>query len=100
MNAGCIAAVTLGCAAVAGDLWRRTIPNWLTCGGVAAGVLCGIATSGVRGAAQGRFREIKTDIDGQPRKGRLDVGCDQISQAPILNRPLTAADVGPLWSLE
>jgi len=54
--------------------------------------------SEVQRAAQGRFREIKTDIDGQPRKGRLDVGCDQISQAPILNRPLTAADVGPSWN--
>jgi poly(beta-D-mannuronate) lyase len=40
-----------------------------------------------------------TDIDGQPREGRLDVGCDQIhgADAAVTNRPLTAADVGPSW---
>lgn len=40
---------------------------------------------------------MKIDIDGQPRKGRLDAGCDQLSIDPITSRPLTAADVGPEW---
>jgi poly(beta-D-mannuronate) lyase len=51
----------------------------------------------LRRAADGDLRAIKTDIDGQPRAGRLDVGCDQISDAPVTNRPLTPADVGPSW---
>jgi poly(beta-D-mannuronate) lyase len=53
--------------------------------------------SPVRSASDGKFAEIKTDFDGQPRSKRRDVGCDQISTAPILNRPLKPADVGPAW---
>ncbi|HTN37859.1 MAG TPA: hypothetical protein VL053_12345, partial [Arachidicoccus sp.] len=26
-----------------------------------------------------------TDIDGQPRKGQLNIGADQISDAPVIN---------------
>ena len=55
------------------------------------------AESPVVGAAEGNFPAVMTDIDGQPRKGRADVGCDQLSDAPITNRPLTARDVGPAW---
>lgn len=55
------------------------------------------AASPVRGAGEGNFPNIKSDIDGQPRTGKFDSGCDQISDAPIANRPLTAADVGPSW---
>jgi poly(beta-D-mannuronate) lyase len=55
------------------------------------------ADSPVRGAAQGDFPQVKTDMDGQPRIGRLDVGSDQISDSPITLRPLTASDVGPSW---
>jgi len=29
--------------------------------------------------------------------GRLDVGCDQVSDKPIKRRPLGVADVGPAW---
>jgi prepilin peptidase CpaA len=39
----------LGCAAVASDLRRGTIPNWLTAGGVTAGLACGLASEGARG---------------------------------------------------
>jgi prepilin peptidase CpaA len=46
-----IVAVGLGCAAVTTDLRRRTIPNWLTGGGVAAGLVCGWWSGGVRGVA-------------------------------------------------
>ena len=35
------------------------------------------------------------DIDGQKRNEPFDVGADEISQLPILNRPLTATQVGP-----
>jgi poly(beta-D-mannuronate) lyase len=50
-----------------------------------------------RAAGGGAFPTIRTDIDGQSRIGRYDVGCDQLSDAPITNRPLTSADVGPSW---
>jgi poly(beta-D-mannuronate) lyase len=52
-------------------------------------------------AAQGDVADIKSDIDGQPRpdeKGKYDIGCDQLSDARISNRPLAAKDVGPSWS--
>jgi len=35
------------------------------------------------------------DIEGQPRDDRPDIGADEISDAPVQYRPLTAADVGP-----
>jgi poly(beta-D-mannuronate) lyase len=48
-------------------------------------------------AAAGDFsQQIKIDIDGQPRSGRYDVGADEVSSAPVTNRPLTPADVGPM----
>ena len=53
--------------------------------------------SPVRGAAEGSFPKIKTDMDGHPRTGKLDVGSDQISNAYVELRPLTADDVGPSW---
>jgi hypothetical protein len=31
------------------------------------------------------------------QRRRLDAGCDELSDAPITLRPLTAADVGPEW---
>lgn len=50
-----------------------------------------------RQAAEGAFAAITHDIDGHPRTGRFDVGCDQASELPPLNRPLTPADAGPSW---
>ena len=61
------------------------------------GLMRPVADSPARGAAEGDFTAVKTDFDGQPRPERHDVGCDQISDAPVTNRPLTAADVGPSW---
>jgi len=55
------------------------------------------SNSSAHGAVEGDFPSVKTDMDGQPRSARTDVGCDQISDAPITHRPLTAADVGPSW---
>ena len=61
------------------------------------GLMRPAADSPARGAAEGNFAAVKTDIDGQPRATPPDAGCDQISDAPITNRPLSAADVGPAW---
>ena len=64
----------------------------------ADGLLRPAADSPARGSAEGNFPVVKNDIDGQPRPGeKLDAGCDQSSTAPIANRPLAAADVGPGW---
>lgn len=60
-------------------------------------ILRPLKDSPVRGAAEGNFEKVKTDIDGQKRDGKLDVGCDQISDDPVINRPLKAEDVGPAW---
>jgi poly(beta-D-mannuronate) lyase len=54
--------------------------------------------SPARGAAEGDVAQFSKDIDGQPRPAKAaDAGCDQASDAPVANRPLTAADVGPSW---
>lgn len=53
--------------------------------------------SPVIGAAQGENKGIQMDIDDQPRGPKRDVGCDQVVDAPVTNRPLTASDVGPSW---
>jgi poly(beta-D-mannuronate) lyase len=60
------------------------------------GLIRPLGDSPVHRAAMGDY-QVPTDIDGQPRVAPYDVGCDQISDAPIENRPLTAGDVGPAW---
>ena len=62
-----------------------------------SGLLRAGKDAAVRGAAEVESANIKTDIDGQPRDGKFDVGCDQVSDTPITNRPLKATDVGPAW---
>ena len=48
------------------------------------------------GKATGGFRYVKIDMDGQKRGWwRRDVGADEFSTKPIVNRILTPADVGP-----
>ncbi|MFM1769796.1 MAG: hypothetical protein RJA22_2325 [Verrucomicrobiota bacterium] len=49
------------------------------------------------GAGQGSYPQAANDFDGQPRTVPPDVGADQISVAPISNKPLVLSDVGPLW---
>jgi len=49
MTAVAVAAVALGGAATIIDLRARTIPNWLSAGGLAAGLVCGLMTEGPRG---------------------------------------------------
>lgn len=46
-----VVALALGCGALVADLRGGTIPNWLTGGGVAAGLLCGGWSGGLWGAA-------------------------------------------------
>jgi poly(beta-D-mannuronate) lyase len=53
--------------------------------------------SPVRGAAQGDYPEVNTDMDGQDRGRPRDVGSDQFSDRPIRSRPLNESDVGPGW---
>jgi poly(beta-D-mannuronate) lyase len=55
------------------------------------------ADSPVRGAAEEDFQFVKTDMDGQERKGRADIGSDQFSNDRKTVRPLTPPDVGPPW---
>ncbi len=56
------------------------------------------ATAGpARRAVAANHASLKTDVDGQPRTAPGDIGSDQISSAPVVRRPLTAADVGPAW---
>ena len=40
------------------------------------------------------FSFVADDVEGQPRT-TADIGADELSSAPVLRRPLTAADVGP-----
>jgi poly(beta-D-mannuronate) lyase len=56
-----------------------------------------VAEGPLWGAAEGEFATVTTDIDGQSRPAKRDVGCDQISKQPVLQRPLTVADLGPSW---
>jgi prepilin peptidase CpaA len=49
MTAAEMAALAVGSTAVASDLYGGTIPNWLTGGGVAAGLACGLWSAGARG---------------------------------------------------
>ena len=44
--------------------------------------------------AKGSYPAITVDIDGQKRKGILDVGADEVTGERIANRLLSAADVG------
>jgi poly(beta-D-mannuronate) lyase len=49
------------------------------------------------GSAEGDFSFITADMDGQPRFAVYDVGADQFSMEPVINRPLAPNDVGPRW---
>ncbi len=55
------------------------------------------AGSPVVDAAAESYPQVTLDIDGQPRLDPKDIGCDERSEAGIVNRPLTASEVGPLW---
>ena len=61
----------------------------------AAGIFRPLSSSPAIDASVGSYSEVSVDLDGQPRSGPRDVGADEASSAPTLNRPLTPADVGP-----
>jgi poly(beta-D-mannuronate) lyase len=52
-------------------------------------------SSPVIDASQGSFPFITTDMDGQLRDAKPDIGADEVSLAVVARRPLTPADVGP-----
>jgi poly(beta-D-mannuronate) lyase len=43
------------------------------------------------------LKKIVADYAGRQRVGSPDIGCDEISQAEVVNRPLRPNDVGPSW---
>ena len=47
--------------------------------------------------AEGDFPAIGHDILGRERKGAKDAGALELTEGTVLNRPLTAVDVGPRW---
>jgi hypothetical protein len=53
--------------------------------------------SPARGTAKAVYPKITHDMDGQKRPGQPDVGADQISTKPIIHKPLSRKDVGPVW---
>ncbi len=55
--------------------------------------------SPVLDAAAGTYDTVTQDMDGQNRVGLKDIGADEVSSLPVLNVPLTAADVGPVSPL-
>lgn len=63
----------------------------------AGGLLRPAAESPAIDAAEGDHADVTQDIDGQPRAGRKDAGCDERSDAPAGRKPLGRGDVGPDW---
>jgi poly(beta-D-mannuronate) lyase len=47
------------------------------------------------GEAVGSYRFVNIAVDGQTRRGKLDIGADQFGRGKVTNRILTLADVGP-----
>ena len=45
--------------------------------------------------ATGTYTYVTNDLDQQGRSGTKDAGADEFTTGPVLNRPLTASDVGP-----
>jgi len=45
-------------------------------------------------------QEVVADYGGRRRVGSPDIGCDEVSEAAIANRPLRPEDVGPSWNRE
>jgi poly(beta-D-mannuronate) lyase len=40
---------------------------------------------------------LTTDMDGQKRGSKPDIGADELSSAPVARRPMTPRGVGPTW---
>jgi poly(beta-D-mannuronate) lyase len=55
------------------------------------------SSSSIIDKAEGMYDFIKTDIEGHPRKGKKDIGCDEYSDEEGGRAPLTGNSVGPEW---
>ncbi len=44
--------------------------------------------------------DVSTDMDGQIRDGKKDIGADEYSDSIIIRHPLTADEVGPEWIIK
>lgn len=55
------------------------------------------AASSAVNAAVGRYEFVITDLDGQKRDDKKDVGADEYSPLELKKLPLQKTDVGPLW---
>lgn len=53
--------------------------------------------SKIKDKAAGSFPYVDKDIQGQNRKGKKDVGCDEVDDSEKRNKALTGSDVGPSW---
>lgn len=44
--------------------------------------------------------ELSTDMDGQPRDDKKDVGADELSDDGVIYHPLSSKEVGPKWMMQ
>jgi len=44
--------------------------------------------------------DVETDMDGQSRDSKKDVGADEFSESKLIRHPLTAEEVGPEWIIK
>lgn len=78
------------------DAFRQLDPQMIRTGD---GVWQPSVGSPLRGAAL-PVTAVEQDIHGQPRPPQhVDVGCDQASDEPVINVPLTVDAVGPRWDV-
>ena len=54
-------------------------------------------SSAAYNSALGNYPEVISDFDGQLRTDPKDVGADEFSIDPIIYRPITPTEVGPVW---
>ena len=48
----------------------------------------------------GENSELSTDMDGQPRDDKKDVGADELSDGGVIYHPLSSKEVGPKWMMQ
>lgn len=44
--------------------------------------------------------DVKDDMDGQSRRGKIDIGADEISSTKIIRKPLSPENVGAEWVIK
>jgi poly(beta-D-mannuronate) lyase len=55
------------------------------------------STSPAIGGAVGNYPMVTKDLDGHSRGTVKDVGCDQVSFDPVINKPMNPKNAGPVW---